>query len=279
MHISDLHAGWPFNPDLAAKVAQEAHDLKPDLLVVSGDLVQRADFSIQWRIITSYLKTLPHPQLIVPGNHDVPLVNVFNRLFRPYSKFRKHISYDFNPIFERPGLAVVGGNTTHGLTIDGGKLSRGQMIALEQIFSRYPSGTCKVMVLHHHLVNPPGSEGRSMISNATEVIDLLDRHGVELLLCGHIHVSYVGTTLDVRPDLQKGTIICQSGTTTSRRGKARERGKNSYNVIEIDDRVIRIAQHLYLEDAGRFVPVADHVFPRRSSGIYMLPRDERVVGE
>jgi hypothetical protein len=100
---------------------------------------------------------------------------------------------------------------------------------------------------------------------------------VDLLLCGHVHVSYVGTTLDVRPDLQRGTIICQSGTTTSRRGKARERGKNSFNLIEVDERAIRIGQHLYLEDVGRFACVAEHLFPRRSSGAYLLPREEQVV--
>ena len=116
-----------------------------------------------------------------------------------------------------------------------------------------------------------------MISNADEVVQLLDRCEVDLLLCGHVHISYIGTTLDVRPDLQRGTIICQSGTTTSKRGKGRERGKNSYNVIEIADSVIRIGQHMYLEDAGRFVPVAEHIFPRRSAGVYMLPREERVV--
>ena len=116
-----------------------------------------------------------------------------------------------------------------------------------------------------------------MIKNAEQAVELFDRCGVELLLCGHIHVSYVGTTLDVRPDLRQGTIICQSGTTTSRRGKGREHGKNSYNVIEIEDSAIRIGQHMYLEDAGGFVPVAEHVFPRRSAGAYMLPRAERVV--
>lgn len=118
-----------------------------------------------------------------------------------------------------------------------------------------------------------------MISNAQEAVELLDRCGVELLLCGHIHVSYVCTTLDVKPNLRKGTIICQSGTTTSSRGKGREEGKNSYNVIAIEDTVIRIAQHLYLEDARCFVPVAEHVFPRRSAGVYMLPQQERAIAE
>lgn len=277
MHISDLHAGPPFNPKLAKQLANEAHALAPDLLVASGDFVQRADRVEQWRTITAYLKTLPEPRLVVPGNHDVPLYNPFNRVFRSLERYKRYISPDLNPVFERPGLVVVGGNTAHGWTVDGGRLSAEQITTMEGIFTRYSADTCKVAVLHHHVVNPSGSEGRRKIRNADEAVRLLDRCGVELLLCGHIHVSYVGTTLDLRPDLQQGTIICQSGTSTSRRGKSRERGKNSYNVIEIEDHVIRIGQHLYLENAGRFVPVAEHVFPRRSAGVYMLPRDERVV--
>ncbi len=277
MHISDLHAGPPFNTRLAEQVAREAHDLKPDLLVISGDFVQRADFAWQWRTIVAYLKSLPEPRLVVPGNHDVPLFNPYLRLFRSLDRYRRYISPDLNPVFERPGLVVAGGNTAHGLTIDGGLLKPDQIAAFERIFTHQPPGTCKVAVLHHHVVNPPGSHDRRKIHNAEAAVQLLDRCGVELLLCGHIHVSYVGTTLDVLPDLRQGTIICQSGTTTSRRGKSRERGKNSYNVIEIADTVIRIGQHLYLEDAGRYVPVAEHVFPRRSAGAYMLPRQERVV--
>jgi 3',5'-cyclic AMP phosphodiesterase CpdA len=277
MHISDLHAGPPFNLALAEQIVREAHDLRPDLLVISGDFVQRADFAAQWRTIAGFLKMLPEPRLVVPGNHDVPLFNPYNRLFRPLERYKRYISPNLNPVFERPGLVVAGGNTAHGLTVDGGYLHPSQAATLENIFARYPSGTCKVAVMHHHVVNPPGSHDRRMIRNAKEAVDLLDRCGVELLLCGHIHVSYVGTTLDVRPDLQRGTIICQSGTTTSRRGKGRERGKNSYNVIEIDDKVIRIGQHMYLENAGRFAPVAEHLFPRRSSGAYMLPREERII--
>lgn len=277
MHVSDLHAGRPFRPALAEQVAREAHELKPDLLVVSGDYVQRADFPHQWELITRYLRTLPEPRLVVAGNHDVPLLNVYKRIFRPYDTYRRRISPDLNPVFERPGLAVVGGCSAHGLTMDGGYLSLDQRETMRRAFERQPAGTCKVAVLHHHVVNPPGSEKRKMISNAEQAVELLDQCDVELLLCGHVHMSYIGTTLDVRPDLRQGTIICQSGTTTSGRGKGRERGKNSYNVIEIEDHVIRIGQHMFLEDAGRFVPIAEHVFPRRSAGVYMLPRAERVV--
>ena len=125
MHISDLHAGWPFRLELAEQVAREAHALRPDLVVISGDFVQRADFAVQWRVARGYLASLPQPQLVVPGNHDVPLVNVVNRLVNPLAQYRRNISPDLNPVFERPGLVVVGGCSAHGLTVDGGKVSRG----------------------------------------------------------------------------------------------------------------------------------------------------------
>jgi 3',5'-cyclic AMP phosphodiesterase CpdA len=263
MHISDIHTGPPFNLARAEQVIREANELAPDLMVVSGDFVQRADFKNQWETAVSFLHQLPEPRLTVPGNHDVPLYNPFNRLFRSMEKYKRYISPDLNPVFELPGLVVVGGNTAHGMTVDGGYLNEQQIATMEKHLNSYPADTCKVVVLHHHVVNPPSSLDRRKISNAEDAVDLFDRCGVDLMLCGHIHVSYIGTTLDVKPELKHGTIICQSGTTTSKRGKAREHGKNSYNIIEIEDQTIRIIQHLYHEEAGRFLPVADHVFPRR----------------
>ncbi len=277
MHISDLHAGPPFNPRIAELVAQQAHDMQPDLLVISGDLVQRADFARQWRAITAYLATLPQPQLIVPGNHDVPLFNPVNRLFFSLSRYRRYISTNINPVFELPGLAVVGGNTAHGLTVDGGYLSREQQAAFEHIFAGFDQDTCKVAVMHHPPLETPGDRRNRAITNANAAIQMLDRCDVELVLCGHVHISYIGNTLDVRNDLRRGTIVCQSGTTTSRRGHGRERGLNSFNVIEIDRRTIRILQNLYQPNVGRFVPVAEHVYPRRTSGVDELPAAERVL--
>jgi hypothetical protein len=133
--------------------------------------------------------------------------------------------------------------------------------------------------MHHHAVLPPGppEQKKTVIRGSRETLAALDRAGVELLLCGHIHTSYIGNTLDFEPDLRQGTIIAQSGTTTSRRGRLAQRGKNSFNVIEIEDQVIRISQRMFIEDAGRFVPVSEHVFPRRSGGAYYLPRSERVL--
>jgi 3',5'-cyclic AMP phosphodiesterase CpdA len=277
LHISDLHVGPPFLRHVADTLIKQAHAIKPDLVVISGDFVQRADFVEQWRGAQELRAALPKPQLVVPGNHDVPLFHGHLRLLNPLGRYRRYISRDVSPVFERPGLVVAGACTAHGLTVDGGRLSGGHAARLRATLARQKPGTAKVVVWHHPVVNPPGLHKNRVMAGADAAMRLLDSCDVELLLCGHIHVSYVGNTLDVMSDLRQGTIICQSGTSTSGRGYGREHGKNSCNLIEIDDRAIRISQLLYLEDAGRFVPFAEHSFPRRGSGVYELPRSEREV--
>lgn len=269
MHISDLHAGRPFQPHLAELVARQAHALRPDLLVISGDFVQRADFPNQWRTVTAYLQTLPQPQLTVPGNHDVPLLNGFARLFFPLHYYRRHISDDLNPVFTRPGLAVVGGCSAHGLTLAGGYVNRQQRTTLEQAFAQFNADTCKVAVIHHPVVVPPGGKRHGQMSNARETVRLLHRCGVELLLCGHIHFSYIDSVpgIDVVPGAlaveRRGMVIAQCGTTTSRRGRGVDRNKNSFNIIEIDDQTIRVTPHFYLPSEQQFVPVAERIFERQ----------------
>ncbi len=279
MHISDLHAGPPFNPDKAELVVREAHEIKPDLVVISGDLVQRAEFRGQWRQVRAFIDRLPQPRLIVPGNHDMPQYNQFARYLWPFRRYRKYITPNLQPIFECDDMVVIGLNTARSFTIEGGKLSPEEIAYLEATLKRYPTFTCKVVVMHHHVVQSPGPLRfrKEVIEGAEETLKALDRGGAELVLCGHIHTSYVGNTLEFDPELLQGTIIAQSGTTTSRRGRLWQRGKNSFNVIEIEPQVIRISQRMYIEDVARFVPVAEHVFPRRSSGSYYLPRQERVV--
>ncbi len=277
LHISDLHVGPPFRRSIADALIHQAHTIKPDLLVISGDFVQRADYLEQWRAAQELIAALPGPQLVVPGNHDVPLYNAHLRLLNPLGRYRRYISPELNPVFERPGLVVIGAVTAHGLTVDNGRVSAAQAATLRHSFARYPAGTAKVAVWHHPVVNPPGLNKNRVMAGAAAAIKLLDACDVELLLCGHMHVSYIGNTLDVAGELRQGTIICQSGTSTSRRGYGREHGKNSCNLIEIDKQAIRVSQLLYLEDAGRFVPFAEHSFPRRGAGVYELPRSEREV--
>lgn len=279
MHISDLHAGPPFNADKAELVIREAEELQPTLMVLSGDMVQRAEFRKQWLQIRGFIDRLPAPRLIVPGNHDVPQYNQIGRYLWPFRSYKKYISPELQPVFACDGMVVIGMNTARSFTIEGGKLDRRKIAWLESTLRGHDERTCKVVVMHHHVVHPPGppEQKKDVIVGAQALLGALDRAGVELVLCGHLHTSYIGNTIEYNPLLRQGTIIAQSGTTTSRRGRSWHRGKNSFNIIEIEDQVIRISQRMFIEEVGRFVPVSEHVFPRRSGGAYYLPRQERVL--
>jgi 3',5'-cyclic AMP phosphodiesterase CpdA len=265
LHISDLHAGPPFATEVANHFVDRAWQHNPDLVVISGDLVQRADDSRQWRIIREFIAKLPQPQLIVPGNHDVPLYHIINRVLRPLGTYQREIGAPLNPVIELPDAVIIGGVTAHGLTIDGGMLSKHQRRTIGELWSQYDNSRWKLMVLHHQLVNPPGYHHRATMRDSVGVMRLLDEWGVDALLCGHIHVSHVSKTSDCITLVNHGTIICQSGTTTSRRGKSHERGAQSYNVLTISNTAIEIVPHVYTAATGQFMPKA----------VYTVHRDDR----
>lgn len=277
MQISDIHLGPAFDQDRGELIIREAHEIQPDLVVIAGDLVMRADFVEQWLQARAYIERLPQPRLVVMGNHDVPQYNQIARYLWPTARYRKYISPVLNPVWHCEDTVVVGVNTARSFAIEGGKLSMKQIDWMERTLNSYPEQHCKIVVMHHHVLRPPGDREKQPIVNADQAIAAMDRGGAELVLCGHIHTSFIGNTLEVAANLKSGTIISQSGTATSTRGRRWMRGKNSFNVIEIEDAAIRISQRMYLGEAKRFVPVSEHVFPRRSAGAYYLPRQERVL--
>jgi 3',5'-cyclic AMP phosphodiesterase CpdA len=77
VHLSDIHFGR-VNPSLLAPLVKTINEIEPDLVAVSGDLTQRAR-SHQFREARAFLDSLPQPQIIVPGNHDIaqPLLALF----------------------------------------------------------------------------------------------------------------------------------------------------------------------------------------------------------
>ena len=272
LHLSDLHAGPPFNPDKARQVLDYAWRIQPTITVLSGDLVQRADMRQQWMTIREFIKQLPEPTIAIMGNHDVPLYNPFNRIFRPNVPYQRYISPETEPTWSNEDVVIAGVNTTRSFTQDGGKLTDEQLLRLEDRLSRFPRTICRIVAMHHHPVMPPG-ETRSVIQNAAAALKTFDRANVELVLCGHTHASYIGNTLEFDPTLRQGTVIVQAGTATSRRGRRWYRGKNAFNTIRVEDKRSIVTQYLYLEDAQAFLPVTQQHFPRRSAGVYALPLD------
>ncbi len=104
-HLSDFHFGR-VDPLLVQPLIDVVHQVKPDLVAVSGDLTQRAR-SHEFKQAREFLDALPRPQIVVPGNHDVPLYNVFARFFEPLKKYRKYITEDLFPFYHDDEMAVL----------------------------------------------------------------------------------------------------------------------------------------------------------------------------
>src|SRR5215216_6107299 len=121
LHFSDIHFGGGQAPNWAEAILAEVDAIKPTLVVVSGDLTQRAR-TAQFREARAFLDRINAPLIVVPGNHDVPLWNVFNRFMAPLEKYRRWITDKLNPVYEDDALFVMGIDTTRSFTIKGGRI-------------------------------------------------------------------------------------------------------------------------------------------------------------
>src|SRR5207248_6077307 len=110
VHLSDLHFGRE-DPPVVAALVDAISALEPSVIVVSGDLTQRARRH-QFLRARRFLDALPFARVVVPGNHDVPLFNLFARVVDPLGGYRRYVTTDLTPTFVDPPVVVVGLNTT-----------------------------------------------------------------------------------------------------------------------------------------------------------------------
>ena len=119
IHLSDLHFG-KVDPAIIPGLLDFLRVTKPDLVAISGDLTQRAR-TAEFLEARKFLDAIPFPKIVVPGNHDVPLHNVFARLFRKLDRFRRFISQDLEPFYVDDDIAAAGVNTARALTGKNGR--------------------------------------------------------------------------------------------------------------------------------------------------------------
>lgn len=234
VHLSDLHFGR-VNPALLEPLAARVHAVRPDVVVVSGDLTQRAR-SAQFAQARAWLDTLPGPQIVVPGNHDISLFNLYRRFAEPLTRYRRHITDELTPVYEDEEIAVIGINTARSLTWKDGRINREQVGQIRACFERLAPEVVRVVVTHHPFELPDGhpNEG-DLVDRAAMAMEAFAECGVDLLLSGHLHASLASSTAARYPFDSFAAIVVQAGTATS----TRERGEvNSFNVLRIEpDRV------------------------------------------
>lgn len=265
LHISDLHFGPPYVPRVGEALLELAPQCAPDVIVASGDFTQRAKRE-QFQQAREFLDRLPGvPRVVVPGNHDVPLYRIGERLSRPHDLYCEFISPELDTVLKLDEAVIVGlDSTAPRRAITNGRLHRGQLDFCRHAFSEASERAVRIIVAHHHFAPAPDYLYDQTMPKAKRAMNRFVDLGVEMILGGHLHRAYIGNSLDFYPGnhRDRGIVIVQCGTTTSRRGRGKEREKNSFNLIQIHEDMLHITHFLFFDEEGGFAPFSRYLFPR-----------------
>ncbi len=266
VHLSDIHFG---RVDYATidPLITSVHDVKPDLVAISGDLTQRAR-TRQFQEARGFLDSLPQPQIVVPGNHDVPLYNVFGRFIQPLDKYLRYITDDLEPFYADAEMAVVGINTARSLTRKYGRINEHQVARVRERMCPLGNDMTKIIVTHHPFDLPEGFNQREIVGRARMAMKTFAECGADLLLAGHLHVSHTGHTATRYKISGHSALVVQAGTATSTRGRGES---NSFNVIRINHPHITVERFTWLIDKRVFALLSTESFQHTSDGWSRIP--------
>ena len=222
IHISDLHVSSPnFDPEWGGKVVDHVNTMKPDLLLITGDLTNEGHIH-EYRMWQEYFARFEVDEcIIIPGNHDARNGG--------WELFEEMIGPRF-PVWENEQVKVQGLDSSEPDLDDGG-IGRESYGMIRK--SMNVKGKVKIIMLHHHLVPIPGTgRERQIPTDAGDVLKIITDTGVHLVLSGHRHRTWHWKLQD--------TYLITSGTSTSRRLKGHS--YPSFNIIDIEGDELSITE-------------------------------------
>jgi 3',5'-cyclic AMP phosphodiesterase CpdA len=270
-HVSDLHFGH-HDSAVAEALLQDLRAVRPTLVVVSGDLTQRARTS-QFREARAWLDRLGLPWLAVPGNHDIPLYDVLRRFFAPLGRWRRIVHDDLAPYFQDESVSVLGVNTARSSRWVEGRISHEQILVVRERLCGTAADRLKVLVTHHPFLPAPSDRKWVPMERGEEALAQLEACGVDLLLSGHQHLAY---SADVQRHYEKATrgiLTVHAGTSIS----TRTRGEpNTWNRITYSPPTLDLEVRA-LKDF-RFEPTGRRRFVREAAGWRTVPEPAAPTG-
>lgn len=268
IQISDLHFGR--EDQIAINAGKFAiQDLKPDLVAIAGDLTQR-NKTREFEHAVQFLNDLKVPYFLVPGNHDIPLYNFFQRFSVPLREYRKHFDYLYPLEFTNEFLDIVGIDSSDSFQVKNGRLRTADLQKALEFFSNPAHKDKWKMVVTHHPI-----EDMDRVGDRDLLKQLLEK--TDIWLAGHLHRYKVR---NLQYGLKKFTgQECISGTFISNRLRKEE---NSFNMLEFDGiKSVKISTFFLSRATQKFtqieqVVLVDRNVPKQESTSTIVPGEPEV---
>lgn len=247
LHLSDLHFGTHKENCITA-IQNFCRENKVEVVVVSGDLTQRARFK-EFFHCKLFLESLNLPYLVVPGNHDIPLYHVWRRMFSPFVRYQNFFGAP-EQVLETQNFYIVGVNSIHRRHHTKGRLSKKQINNIAQKIEQAPENKIKLVVIHQPFYASADAKHdmKDCPALAKTALQIWGQHGLFGLLHGHLHQNAVydlNKIYDLALDLPVYDI--HAGTSTSYR--LHEQEPNSFNVLFADKKITHFE---FNEDSQEF---------------------------
>lgn len=230
LQMSDPHFGTE-QPQVVDALHRFIDSCAPDVLLLSGDITQRARRS-QFDAAQRFLDRVTCPVLAIPGNHDIPLFNLFARFFNPYGNFRRTFGEHLEPEFSNPDVLIIGVNTTRASRHKDGEVSASQTARIIERLRQAEPEQLRIVMQHHPVRAVAESDNTNLLIGREQAVPAWVDAGMDLLLGGHIHLPYVWPLFGHTGESGRKAWTVQAGTAVS----SRTRGEvsNSVNLIQHD---------------------------------------------
>jgi len=255
LHISDTHFGTE-KPHVVKALISVAHERRPDVLIYSGDMTQRAqpsEFASARQLVDAMGVA---PLLALPGNHDIPLFNIVGRALNPYGRYLKVFGPRLDPVLDLDAFLVVGVNTTRAARHKDGEVSIEQLERVSNQLRQARPGQLRVVVTHQPADVVRSKDEVDRLHGAEIALQAWSTAGADLVLGGHIHLPYVKDLFTRAHPTPRPMWCVQAGTAVSDR--LRHHTCNSVNLIHWEpkpgdaSRTCTVERLDYDADAGGF---------------------------
>ncbi len=227
LQVSDTHFGTE-QPQVVEALVALAAQQRPDVVVLSGDITQRAR-PAQFRAAKAFVDRLGAPVLAVPGNHDIALFDLLSRLTRPYARYAAVFGHNLEPVHTTNDLLIIGVNTTRPWRHKHGEASLAQIDRVARLLGAADPRQLRVVVVHQPMAVTQARDRSNLLRGHDAATRAWSAAGADVVMGGHIHLPYTRAL----PGLDRRLWVVQAGTAVSSR--TRPAVPNSVNILRWGD--------------------------------------------